>query len=60
LPMRNINHLHGSSKIHMLKLNNSMTMEPKSTLDATRQTQNLDTNHVKQISSQLSRTIASI
>jgi hypothetical protein len=36
LPMRNINHLQGSSMLHVLKLNNSLAMEPKSTEDATK------------------------
>ena len=35
LPMRNINGLQKSNKIRMLKLNNSLAKEPKSTLDAT-------------------------
>ncbi len=44
LPMRTINHLQGASTIHMLKLNNSLAMEQKCTLDATKRvTQILDT-----------------
>ncbi len=43
LPMRNINHLHGTSKVQMLKLNNSLAIEPKITLNATKHvTQILD------------------
>jgi hypothetical protein len=37
LPMRNINLLQGNSTLHMLKPNNSLVMEPKSTLYATKQ-----------------------
>jgi hypothetical protein len=48
LPMRNINHLHGTSKVQMLKLNNSLAMEPKSTLDAAKcVTQILDAKYNK-------------
>jgi hypothetical protein len=36
LPMRNINHLQGTSTICALRLNNSLAMEPKSTQDATK------------------------
>jgi hypothetical protein len=36
LPMRNINHLQGASMLRVLKLNNSLAMEPKSTHDATK------------------------
>jgi hypothetical protein len=36
LPMRNINHLQGASTLCALKLNNSLTMEPQSTQDATK------------------------
>jgi hypothetical protein len=35
LPMRNINHLQGASTLCALKLNNSLTVEPKITQDAT-------------------------
>jgi hypothetical protein len=34
--MRNIDLMQGASTLCMLKLNNSLAMEPKSTLDATR------------------------
>jgi hypothetical protein len=41
--MRNINLLQGASMLCMLKLNNSLAMEPKSTQDATKRgTQILD------------------
>ncbi len=36
LPMRNINYLQGSSIIHALRLNHSLSMEPQSTQDATK------------------------
>jgi hypothetical protein len=36
LPMRNINHLQGANTLCVLKLNNSLAMEPKSTQDATK------------------------
>jgi hypothetical protein len=36
LPMRNINHLQGTSMLRVLKMNNSLAMEPKSTQDATK------------------------
>jgi hypothetical protein len=36
LPMRNIILLQGASTLRMLKLNNSLAMEPKSTQDATK------------------------
>jgi hypothetical protein len=36
LPMRNINYLQGSSTICVLRLNNSLAMEPQSTQDATK------------------------
>jgi hypothetical protein len=35
LPIRNINYLQGPSRLHALKLNNSLAMESKSTQDAT-------------------------
>jgi hypothetical protein len=34
LPMRNINNLQGTSMLHVLKLYNSLAMEPQSTQDA--------------------------
>jgi hypothetical protein len=37
LPIRNINHLLGASMLCVLKLNNSLAMEPKSTQDTTKQ-----------------------
>ncbi len=53
LPMRNINHLQGASMLHVLKLNNSLAMEPKSTNDPTKgAVQILDSKYKKQISSQ--------
>jgi hypothetical protein len=36
LPMRNINHLQGTSTLCALRLNNSLAMEPKSTQDTTK------------------------
>jgi hypothetical protein len=61
LPVQNINYLQGSSTLHALKLNHSLAMEPHSTQDATKHvTRILDANIKKQISSQLSETIASI
>jgi hypothetical protein len=36
LPMRKINHLQGSRMLRVLKLNNSLAMEPKSTPDTTK------------------------
>jgi hypothetical protein len=36
LPMRNINHLQGSSTLHALKLNHSLAMELHNTQDATK------------------------
>jgi hypothetical protein len=39
LPRRNVNLLQGASTLHMLKLNNSLEIEPKSTLDATKRVQ---------------------
>jgi hypothetical protein len=48
LPMKNINHLQGTSMLCALKLNNSLAMEPKITQDATRcATQILDANYNK-------------
>jgi hypothetical protein len=48
LPMRNINLLQDASTICLLKLNNSLAMEPKSTLDATKcATQILDAKYNK-------------
>jgi hypothetical protein len=61
LPMQNINYLQGSSTLCALKINNSLAMEPHSTQDATKHvTRILDTKYKKQISSQLSETVASI
>ncbi len=34
-PMRSINHLQGTSMLHVLRLNNSLAMEPNSTQDTT-------------------------
>jgi hypothetical protein len=36
LPIRNINHLQGASRLHAAKLNNSLAMEPKRTQDDTK------------------------
>jgi hypothetical protein len=36
LPMQNINYLHGSSTLHVLKLNHSLAMDLQSTQDATK------------------------
>jgi hypothetical protein len=48
LPMRDINKLQGSSMLHALWRNHSLTMEPKSTQDATeRATQILDAKYSK-------------
>ncbi len=48
LPMRYINHLQGASMLHVLKLNNILAMEPKSTQDATKHaTQILDAKYDK-------------
>jgi hypothetical protein len=48
LPMRNINHLQGSSMLRVLRLNNSLAIDPKSTQDATkRATQILGTKYDK-------------
>ncbi len=48
LPMKNINPLQGASTFCMLKLNNSLAMEPKSTLDANKRvTHILDTEYKK-------------
>jgi hypothetical protein len=61
LPMQNINYLQGSSTLRVLKLNQSLAMEPHSTQDTTKcVTQILDSKYKMQISSQLSETIASI
>ncbi len=61
LRMWNINYLQGSSTLPVLQLNHSLAMEPQSTQDATKRvTQILDAKYQKQISSQLSKTIASI
>jgi hypothetical protein len=61
LPMRDINKLQGSSILRALRHNHSLAMEPQSTQDATEcATRILDMpNIVKQISSQLSETMAS-
>jgi hypothetical protein len=48
LPMRNINYLQGTSTLCVLKINNSLAMEPHSTQDATnRATQILDDKYNK-------------
>ena len=48
LPMRNINYLQGSSTIHVLRLNQSLAMEPQSTQDATKRvTRILDAKYQK-------------
>jgi hypothetical protein len=48
LPIKNINLLQATSTLHMLKLNNSLAMEPNSTLDATKRlTQILDDKYNK-------------
>jgi hypothetical protein len=48
LPMRNINHLQGTSMLRSLKLNNSLAMEPHSTQDATKHaTQIIDAKYKK-------------
>jgi hypothetical protein len=48
LPIRNINYLQGSSTLHALKLNHSLTMEPQSIQDATKRvTRILDTKYQK-------------
>ncbi len=61
LPMQNINYLQGSSTLCALRLNHSLAMELQSTQDATkRATWILDAKYQKQISRQLSETIASI
>jgi hypothetical protein len=60
LPMRNINHLQGTSTLCALKPNNSLAMEPQSTQDTTkRATWILDPKYKNQISNQLSKRIAS-
>jgi hypothetical protein len=48
LPMQNINYLQGSSTLHMLKLNHSLTVELHSTQDATKHvTRILDAKYQK-------------
>ncbi len=48
LPMQNINHLQGSSTLHVLRLNHSLAMEPQSTQDATKHvTRILDAKYKK-------------
>jgi hypothetical protein len=48
LPIKNINYLQGSSTIHALRLNHSLTMELQSTQDATKRvTRILDTKYQK-------------
>ncbi len=48
LPLRNINHLQGSSTIRALRLNHSLAMEPQSTQDATKRvTRILDAKYQK-------------
>jgi hypothetical protein len=60
LPMRNINHLQDTSMLCVLKLNNSLAIEPQSTQDATKRAkQILDAKYKKQISSQSSKRSAS-
>jgi hypothetical protein len=60
LPMRNINHLQDASMLRVLKLNNGLSMELQSTQDATKHaTRMLDAKYKKQISSRLSKRIAS-
>jgi hypothetical protein len=54
-----INHLQGASTLCLQKLNISLAKEPTST-HAKHATWTLDTKDKKQISSQLSKTIASI
>jgi hypothetical protein len=44
LPMRNINHVQGSSMLCVIKLNHSLAMEPHSTQDATKHV-NTDPRH---------------
>jgi hypothetical protein len=61
LPMQNINYLQSSSTLRVLKLNHGLAMEPQSTQYATKRVTRIqDTKYKKQISSQLSGTIASI
>jgi hypothetical protein len=61
LPMQNINYLQGSSTLRALRLNQSLAMELQSTQGATKRVMRiLDAKYQKQISSQLSETIASI
>jgi hypothetical protein len=61
LPMQNINYLQGTCTLCALRLNHSLAMEPQSTQEATQHVMPiLDANIKKQISSQLSETIASI
>ncbi len=48
LPMQKINYLQGSSTLHVLRLNHSLTMEPQSTQDATKHvTRILDAKYKK-------------
>ena len=48
LPMQNINYLQSASTLHMLKLNNSLAMEPHRTQDATKRvTRILETKYNK-------------
>jgi hypothetical protein len=61
LPFQNINYLQGYSTLRVLKLNHSLALELHSTQDTTKHvTRILDANIRKQISTQLSETIASI
>jgi hypothetical protein len=61
LPMQNVNYLQGSSALCALRLNHSLAMEPQSTQDATKHVTRIqDAKYQKEISSQLSETIASI
>ncbi len=48
LPMQNINHLQGSSTLHVQKLNHSLAIQPQSTQEATKcVTRILDTKYQK-------------
>jgi hypothetical protein len=48
LPMQNINYLQGSSTLHALRLNHSLSMEPQSTQDASKRvTRILDAKYQK-------------
>ena len=61
LPMQTIDYLQGSSTLCVLMLNHCLAMEPQSTQDATKHVTRIqDAKYQKEISSQLSETIASI